>query len=167
MKGLRIDEILLDCVITGTHQGLKMAEVEPLAIGASKFNTVNKEISVIVGLHGDTRNGNMALNLSRRTASHLAGKLMGTETVELDDDAIDALCEIGNMIAGRFKELLMGTEHEFRTISLPAIIFGANYTMYHTKNITSISVMFELNDIPIVHMGDKFFNVSIALLTHS
>ncbi|MBN2340681.1 MAG: chemotaxis protein CheX [Deltaproteobacteria bacterium] len=166
MKGLIIDDTLLECVITGTHEGLEMAEVSPLAVGASKFNTVNKEISVIVGLHGETRNGNMAINLSKRTAVHLAGKLMGEEIHELDEDAIDALCEIGNMVAGRFKELLINTPHEFRTISLPAIIFGANYTMYHTKNITSISVMFELNDISIVHMGDKFFNVSIALLSH-
>ncbi|MBN2530078.1 MAG: chemotaxis protein CheX [Deltaproteobacteria bacterium] len=167
MKGLNIDDVLLDCIITGTNEGLEMAEVELQAIGASKFNTINKEISVIVGLHGETRNGNMALNLSERTAKHLAGKLMGEEIFALDDDAIDALCEIGNMIAGRFKELLMGTAHEFRTISLPAVIFGANYTMYHTKNITSISVMFELTDVHIGHMGDKFFNVSIALLTHS
>ena len=166
MNGLTIDETLLSCVIQGTAEGLQMAEVEPEAIGASKFNTVDKEISVIVGLHGESRNGNMALNVSRRTAIFLAGKLMGEEIDELDDDAIDALCEIGNMIAGRFKELLVSTPYEFRTISLPAVIFGANYTMYHTKNIISISVMFEINDIPIIHMGDKFFNVSIALLSH-
>lgn len=167
MKGLTIDDVLLNCVIQGTNEGLEMAEVTPDAIGASKFNTVNNEISVIVGLHGQNRNGNMALNISERTAMHLAGKLMGESIHTLDDDAIDALCEIGNMIAGRFKELLMGTDHEFQTISLPAIIFGANYTMYHTKNITSISVMFELTEMPIGLMGDKFFNVSIALLAHS
>ena len=167
MNGLTIDEVLLDCVIKGTNEGLEMAEVAPEAIGASKFNTVNKEISVIVGLHGEKRNGNMALNLSETTAIHLAGKLIGEQISRLDDDAIDALCEIGNMIAGRFKDLLMGTNHEFHTISLPAVIFGANYTMYYTKNITSISVMFELQEIPIELMGDKFFNVSIALLAHS
>ncbi|MBN2715536.1 MAG: chemotaxis protein CheX [Deltaproteobacteria bacterium] len=167
MNKLQIDDVLLDCVIRGTLEGLEMAEVAPQAIGASKFNTVNKEISVIVGLHGEKRNGNMAMNLSERTAIFLAGRLMGEEISTLDDDAIDALCEIGNMIAGRLKELLIDTPHEFRTISLPAVIFGANYTMYHTKNITSISVMFELQDIPIGHMGDKFFNVSIALLTQS
>ena len=167
MNKLLIDDVLLDCIIQGTFEGLEMAEVSPQAIGASKFNSINKEISVIVGLHGENRNGNMALNLSERTAMFLAEKLMGEKVNELDDDAIDALCEIGNMIAGRLKELFIGTEHEFRTISLPAVIFGANYTMYHTKNITSISVLFELQDIPIGHMGDKFFNVSIALLTHS
>lgn len=167
MIGMNIDETLLNCVIKGTNEGLEMADVAPQAIGASKFSTVNKEISVIVGLHGDSSNGNMAINLSKRTAVHLAGKLMGEDITELDEDAVDAICEIGNMIAGRFKEILINSPHEFKTISLPAIIFGANYTMYHTKNITSISVMFELGDISIVHMDDKFFNISIALLKHS
>lgn len=167
MKGLQIDEALLQCVIQGTNEGLEMAETSPQAIGVSKFNSTNREISVIVGLHGEKRNGNMTINLSKRTATHLAGKLMGEEIHDLDEDAVDAICEIGNMIAGRFKDLLTSTKHEFKTISLPAIIFGANYTMYHTKNITSISVMFELSDISIVHMGDKFFNISIALLSQS
>ena len=121
MNKLQIDDVLLDCVIKGTHEGLEMAEVSPDAVGASKFNTVSKEISVLVGLHGESRNGNMALNLSERTAIHLAGKLMGEKIDVLDDDAIDALCEIGNMIAGRLKELLKSV---YSTKYFPAVSVG-------------------------------------------
>lgn len=167
VTGLKIDPVLLNCVIQGTNEGLEMAELKPVPVGASRFSGTSKELSVIVGLHGENSNGNMSINISKRTAKFLAGKLMGEEIDELDEDAVDALCEIGNMVAGRFKELLIGTPHEFKTISLPAIIFGANYALYHVKNIVSVSVMFEVEEISIVHMDDKFFSTSIALLGQS
>ncbi len=166
MPKLLIDQVLLDCVITGTLEGLEMAEIQPDAIGASKFNTASRDITVIVGLHGRS-NGNMILNMSQHTANFIAGKLMGDEIKELDEDSIDAICEVGNIVAGRFKELLMGTEFEFSTISLPALVFGANYNFYHLKNITTVSVTFEIGEVSIVHHADKFFTTTISLLGQS
>ncbi|MCP4601830.1 MAG: chemotaxis protein CheX [Proteobacteria bacterium] len=166
MPGLLIDQKLLDCVINSTIEGLEMTEIQPDAIGASKFNTSSREITVIVGLHGQS-NGNMVLNMSQHTANFIAGKLLGDELKELDEDSIDAICEIGNMVAGRFKDHLIGTEFEFSTISLPALVFGANYNFYHLKNITTVSVTFEISEVSIVHHADKFFTTTISLLGQS
>lgn len=166
MKGLKINETLVNCVIQGTVEGLQMAEIEPDAVGVSRFENTSRGLSVIVGLHGEA-NGNMTINLSEKTAVFLANRLLGEEIDELNEDIIDAICEIGNMLAGRLKELLSNSEFEFNAISLPALIFGGAYNLYHLKNITTVSVTFEINEVSIVNVQDKFFSTSISLLKQS
>jgi CheY-specific phosphatase CheX len=164
---LNINKTLLECVIRGTQAGLSMTGIVPDAVGASKFNSATKDISVIVGLHGNC-NGNMTLNFSEHTACFIATKLMGEEElIGLNEDIIDAICEIGNMVAGRFKEELMGTEFQFAAISLPALILGAKYDLYHFKNIITASVTFEIKEISVVHVQDRFFSTTISLLGQS
>lgn len=163
MQKLKINPTLMNCVIEGTVGGLSMTGIVPDAVGVSRFTTASKELSVIVGLHG-SRNGNMMMNLSERTAMFLAGKLLSTEISEMSEETIDAVCEIGNMVAGQFHNLLHGTPWHFDNISLPAFIFGANYSLYHLKNIITVAVTFEIHEVSVVHMKDKFFTSSIALL---
>ena len=163
---LNINRTLMDCVIRSTISGMSMTGIEPDPIGASRYNTASRDLSVIVGLHGQC-NGNMTLNLSETTANYLAGRLIGEEISVMSEDTIDAVCEIGNMVAGRFKEELMGTEFQFDTISLPALIFGANYDLYHLKNITTAAVTFELREMSVLRVGDRFFTTSISLLGQS
>ena len=128
----------MNTVIEGTVAGLSMSGIKPDAVGVSRFSAASRELSVIVGLHGK-RNGNMTLNLSERTAIFLAGKLLGTNQAEMSEETIDAICEIGNMVAGKFHTLLHPTPWRFDGISLPALIFGANYNLYHLKNIITVS----------------------------
>lgn len=163
IEKLKINQTLMACVIDGTLEGLSMTGLEPDAVGVSRFQTSSKALSVIVGLHGQ-RNGNMTMNFSERTATFLASKLLEEDFEKFNEDAIDAVCEIGNMVAGRFKEILIGTDWQFDAISLPALVFGANYNLYHLKNITTVAVTFEINEVSVVHMNDKFFTTSIALL---
>ncbi len=160
---LKINSALMECVIDGTLEGLSMTGLKPDAVGASRFQTSSKALSVIVGLHGQ-RNGNMTMNFSERTATFMASKLLGEEIRDFNEDAIDAVCEIGNMVAGRFKEILVGSDWQFDAISLPALVFGANYNLYHLKNITTVAITFEIHEVSVVHMNDKFFTTSIALL---
>jgi CheY-specific phosphatase CheX len=166
MELLNINQTLLDCVIRSTQAGLSMTDILPDAVGASRFSTGAKDISVIVGLHGRC-NGNMTLNLSENTACFLAGRLAGEEFKEMNEDTVDAICEIGNMVAGRFKDELIGTEFQFEAISLPALILGAKYELYHFKNITTASVTFEIDEISVVRIQDRFFSTTISLLGQS
>ena len=161
---LNINPILMSCVIEGTVGGLSMTGIVPRAVGVSRFFTSGKELSVIVGLHG-VRNGNMTLNLSERTACFLAGQMLGMSIAEMNEETIDAICEIGNMVAGQFHNRLHGTPFHFDGISLPAFIFGANYNLYHMKNLITVSVTFEIEEVSVVHMKDKFFTSTISLLS--
>lgn len=163
---LNINQTLMDCVIRGTQSGLSMTGLTPDAVGASRFSTGAKDVSVIVGLHGRC-NGNMTLNLSENTACFLASKLAGETYTEMNEDTVDAICEIGNMVAGRFKDELMGTEFQFEAISLPALILGAKYDLYHLKNITTASITFEISEISMVRIHDRFFSTTISLLGQS
>jgi len=161
---LEINPILMSCVIEGTVGGLSMTGITPRAVGVSRFSSSGKELSVIVGLHGQ-RNGNMTLNLSERTAAFLAGQMLGSEPGEMDEETIDAVCELGNMVAGQFHNRLHGTPFHFDGISLPAFIYGANYNLYHMKNLITVSVTFEIEEVSVVHMKDKFFTSTISLLS--
>ena len=163
---LKINPTLLNCVVEGTIGGLAMTGIQPDAVGVSRFTSASRELSVLVGLHG-RRNGNMTLNLSERTTMFLAGQLLGQKYTEMNEEVIDAICEIGNMIAGKFHTLLNGTSWHFDSISLPALIFGANYNLYHLKNIITVAVTFEIQEVPVVHMKDKFFTSSIAVIGSS
>jgi CheY-specific phosphatase CheX len=164
MSGLKIDQTLLECVIQGTIEGISMTGITPEPVGASRLMAASRDLSVLVSLQGN-RNGQMTINLSTWTACFLAGKLMGEEgQPELSEDTFDAICELGNMVAGRFKDILHGTEYEFSTISLPALIAGANYNLYHTRNITTAAVEFEIGEISVVKMKDRFFTCSISLM---
>ena len=164
IEGLKIDQELAGSVIRATTEGLAMTGIEPDAVGASRFSIVPRDISVLVGLHGN-RNGNLTLNMSKNTATFIAGRLLMDESMtELDEDAIDGVCEIGNMVAGRMKEILLESNFAFETISLPAIIFGSNYHLYNLKNIVTVSVAFEIPEVSVVNMKDKFFSTTLALM---
>ena len=143
-----------------------MTGLTPEPVGASRFISAPRAYSVLVSLYGD-QNGNMNLNFREQAVLFLSSKLLGDEPMEdasIDEDTFDAISEIGNMVAGRFKELLMGTSFEFEAISLPAMIVGANYSLYHSRGIISASVEFEIEEMGMKHMRDKFFTSSISLM---
>jgi len=160
---LNIDATLLDACVLSTKEGLQMTGVEPAPVGASRFLTGDKEFSVLVSLWGAYA-GSMYLNLSRHAAMYLASQFLGEEFTEVNDDLMDCVCELGNMVAGRFKENLRETRFGTETISLPALIVGANYNLYHSRGIVTASVTFEIEEMPMYRMRDKFFSTSISLM---
>ncbi len=160
---LSVDQTLMRCVIEGTQIGLSMTGVCPPPIGASRFYSTPREISVLVGLVGED-NGTMTINISERGLLYLSGKLLMEEQTELTEDNFDAICEIGNMIAGSTKEALSGTEYNVENISVPSLVLGASYNVFYTRGITSCSVEFELEDIPVTFQEDRFFTACISLM---
>ncbi len=160
---LIVDQTLLSSVIEGTQTGLQMAGISPPPIGASCFYQTPQEISVLVGLVGED-NGTLTVNLSERAMLHLAGKFLMEEQEEISEDAFDAICEMGNMIAGSTKEALADSEYQITSISVPSLVLGASYDVFYTRGITSVSVQFELEELPVTLRHDRFFSVSISLM---
>ena len=111
MSSLQLHPILLEAVIRGTAEGLSMTGLQPPPVGASRFYTASRPISVMVGMVGKT-NGTCAISMSERALLHVAGSLLGEQRNQVDHEVIDAIGEIGNMVAGRVKELLTGTTFE-------------------------------------------------------
>lgn len=160
---LEIDEALLDACILSTIEGLEMSEVAPIPVGASRFITGSEEISVLVSLFGEY-NGSVYLNMSRYGAIFLASRMLGEDVQELNDDLLDCISEIGNIVAGRFKENLLKSKFHISGISLPALVFGANYNLYHARGLLTAAVTFELPEIPMHRMKDRFISTSVALM---
>lgn len=166
MSRLMIDEELLDAVIEGTVAGLSMSGVDPEPIGASRNLSAGRPYSVLVSLGGD-RNGTVTLNFADATVRFLVAQMFGEELIEeLDDEAFDAVCEIGNIVAGRIKSLLQGTQWAFQTISLPALVVGANYNLHHYRGLTTVAVEFCINEIP-AHRKERYFTAAVTLMDAS
>ena len=163
MSSLQLDPILLEAVIRGTAEGLTMTGLTPPPVGASRFHTVSRPISVMVGMVGKT-NGTCAISLSEKAMLHIASQLMGEERREIDVETVDAIGEVANMIAGRVKELLVGTPFEMENISVPSVIMGASYSVHFARGMHVVSVDFELADLPLTDAKDRFFSVTLSLL---
>lgn len=161
---LSLDSRLLGAVVEGTQCGLQMTGAHPVPIGASRLLSTPRQISVLVGLVGRS-NGTFTLNLSEGALLFLAGRLLAEEQTEVNEDNFDAACEIGNMIAGSIKDSLEGTEFETEHLSVPALVLGASYKVFYARGITSVSVEFELEDLPVTRQEDRFFTASLSLMT--
>lgn len=158
-----VDPVLLDAVIVGTRCGLEMAAVVPEPIGASRRSHSRHAVTVLVGLVGH-HSGNLALNLSELVMKHLASRLIGETISELNEPAIDAILEVGNMVAGAVKGRLSGSGYALSHISLPSLVVGQSYNMVCSRGIQSVSVEFELPELPFDAFDERFFSTTVSLL---
>ncbi len=163
---LAVDACLLNAAITSTREGLGMCGVEPKAVGASCFTAPRNPMSIIVGLVGKT-SGSVTLNITEKGMLHLVSKLLCEECERVDEDSIDGILEIGNMIAGRLKVALDGSQYQVSNISLPSFIFGPGYQVFYSRGIDTVGVEFELEDMPFSLGNDRFFSVNVSLLPAS
>jgi CheY-specific phosphatase CheX len=163
MTALKVDQTLLEAVIKGTTVGLQMTGIVPPPVGASCFFDSRRTVSIMVGVVGKN-NGSCTLNMSERAMLWLAGKLLFEDQTEVNEESIDAIMEVGNMVAGAIKEELVGTAHEAENISVPSMIWGAAYNVVYTRGMNTVTVEFELEEMPLSMLGDRFFTVTLALM---
>jgi CheY-specific phosphatase CheX len=163
---LQVDPTLLEVIILGTQKGLEMTEIKPVPVGASRLCTSRHAMSVIVGLVGKS-SGSVMMNLSEAGMLQLTGGMFGEPQTAVTDDNIDAVMEIGNIVAGAVKELLSSTDFAVREISLPSLVMGQSYSMVYARGITTVSVEFELPGFPASKQFDRYFSTTISLMRRS
>ena len=160
---LELDEELLNAVLNGTERGLEMTGLRPPAVGASRFTSAQRPIAVLVGLVG-RNSGSVTLNMSERAMLFIAGKLLGEEQLDPNENNLDAIMEIGNQVAGSIKENLKDTSFDVQVISVPSLILGASYSVHYARGLSTLSVDFELSEIPITFYQDRVFTVTVSLM---
>lgn len=163
MKVLQIDDTLLNVIVKSTRDGLAMAGLKPVPVGASKRFSCTREVTAIIGCAGQAT-GSILINASEEGACFLASKMLGEELKELDSAVLDGVCEICNIIAGQSKAILSTTEYKFDRISTPSVVVGSNYFISHYRGAISISVDFELPDIRILPRQDMTFSIALFLM---
>jgi len=163
LSSLEVDPLLLRALIQGVRTGLQMTSTPVAPVGASRLTNARHTVTVMVGLVG-AHTGNLALNLSEEATLHLAGGLLAAPQHELNEDVVDAIMEVGNMVAGAIKGPLANTFYAISNISLPSLILGKSYAMVYTRGIKSVSVEFELCDMPFASMNARYFSANVSLL---
>ncbi len=162
-KGINADTDLFSAIIEATGVGLQMAGVEPKPVGCSVMPTARHEVTVLVGLAG-RHSGNLALNLSSEALLFITGNFLGEPQQEISDENVDAIMEIGNMIAGSVKTNLMETTRRVDAISLPSLILGQSHHMMFSRGIMCVSIQFEIKEMPLRTMDARYITTTISLL---
>jgi CheY-specific phosphatase CheX len=160
---LEIDEQILTSILQGTHTGLQMTGLAPQAVGASKLPAAEGTVLVMVGLVGRD-SGSVTLAVRDRAAMLMAGRLVGEEHTTLNEDVLDAMMEIGNMIAGSTKNHLQQRGFDISAISVPSLIVGGGHNVYYTRGLRTVCALFELDEIPITHNRDRIFATTVSLM---
>ena len=160
---LQIDDQLVAVLVKCTRDGLMMAGLKPVPIGISKHSHSRGNVSSIVGFVGPM-SGSMIINTSDECACFMAGRMLGETLTKLDNQALDGLCEIANIIAGGAKASLSTTDYRFDRISVPSVIVGNSYSISHYRGMTSVTVEFELPEMPIKPGTRGAFSVNISLM---
>lgn len=160
---IEINTTLLDSLISGTQVGFQMTGIQPTAVGASKFPSSRHGLSVLVGLIGEWT-GTLTLNVSKDIAFLITEGLLGERPEEFNEDILDAIGEVGNMIAGAFRDALEPSEISIDAISCPAIVMGPNFEFYYASGFVTASIDFEVDKISVTKMESRFFSVAVSVM---
>ena len=101
----------------------------PLSIGPPELNRdagPRHDVCGIIDVTGEV-NGRVVVSMPEAVATRLASALLGDTVEHLDDNAIDAVGEIANMIAGNAKTDFPGGAG---TISVPRVVLGREGAPY-------------------------------------
>jgi len=168
MSALKLNDALIDAIIRSTLDGLSMANVVPDAVGAGRYVTAKHEVSSIIGFVGAIV-GSVSINMTVNAAKYLADRIVGGGTKEdLTPEALDAICEILNIIAGKLKAILSNSELKIEKISVPSVVVGNNFSLTYYRGMQSIRVEFEIPEAAKTqHTLDYVFSVCMSMMRSS
>ena len=112
-----------------------MLKVQPKrqAVKISDSDRTGERLTSMVGITG-ARHGCVALCLPPETALQLAGRMLGSELGDVNDEVIDAISELVNIIAGQAKAKF-NTDPPLE-LGLPTVVQGAGYRVkYPSKSV--------------------------------
>lgn len=97
------------------------------------------DVSGIIGLSGGAR-GLVALSFPKVSALKIVSAFVGDNVQNLDKDALDAIGELANIVAGSAKQDL--TEYKVN-ISLPTVVMGEQHALNGPSDTPELIVPFE------------------------
>jgi chemotaxis protein CheX len=122
-----------------TFTTMVKSEAKPGKMRLQSGNATHHDVSGIIGLSGGAK-GSVALSFPQLTALNVISAFIGEKMTALDKDALDAIGELANIVAGSAKQDL--SKYKIM-ISLPTVITGSNHTLSGPSNIPELIVPFE------------------------
>lgn len=101
---------------------------EQLSVPEGSNTPVLSEVAGMVGLAGELC-GVLTIRCSKKSAGKIACQMLGVAEDEAAAQAIDAVGEICNMVAGNFKAKIHGLEDKCM-LSVPTVISGDSYELH-------------------------------------
>lgn len=101
---------------------------EQLSVPEGSNTPVLSEVAGMVGLAGELC-GVLTIRCSKKSAAKIACQMLGVAEDEAAAQAIDAVGEICNMVAGNFKAKIDGLEDKCM-LSVPTVISGDSYELH-------------------------------------
>lgn len=105
------------------------------------------EFTVTVGLSG-AMVGLIGFHCSAESACKLASKMLQVDTHEFNEQALDAIGEICNMVAGNLKAKLPGVGDKCY-ISTPTLISGSDYHLHTLPKSEHFAICLDFEGAPI------------------
>ena len=118
------------------------SELEPLNIDSEP---ILLECTAMVGLAGRLC-GVFTFRCHPGSAVLVASKMLGIEVPDSDEQALDAIGEVCNMIAGNFKNKISGCEP--CVLSAPTVVVGGDYRV-HSLVAHSLQKVFQFEGAPV------------------
>lgn len=96
-------------------------------------------LTSLVGFSGQAT-GAVALRFPVPTALAVAGRMLGTELTEVNDETIDAISELANMVAGAAKAKF--DINPPPSLSLPTVVHGSDYRTAYPSDARWLEIPF-------------------------
>lgn len=118
-----------------------------LSMASSKWTT--QEITVILNVIGQVR-GTFLIGVSKKTGQQIAERMIGEEVQEINELAMSAIAELGNIIAGRALAGLENIGYQ-ADITPPMFLYGERVYI-STLNRRRIQIPLE-TDIGVIELS--------------
>lgn len=134
-----------------TLLGAATREVFEMMVGGELQPNANDgagmEVTAVVGL-AKQLSGLVTVQCSTACAGQIASAMLGMEISGLDRNALDAMGEICNMVAGSFKSKIPGME-DGCVLSVPTLIRGTDYKVRTVGRGVSLVNALSFNGAPL------------------
>lgn len=142
-SGALMNVAFINPFIESTLRSLEMmagvtAEKTGLAVKEDLITTY--DISAIIGLTGDT-SGSVILSFPADLACRIAGNMLMEEVPEMNQAVEDAIGEIGNIVVGDARRLLIQDGFSLN-ISVPTVVVGKGHKISRSGDIPCIAIPF-------------------------
>ncbi|SFM06543.1 chemotaxis protein CheX [Pelosinus propionicus] len=128
--------------VFSTMVGVELCPIEK-APESKRYKSEITGVMMILSTH----NALLSIALSKENAALIVSFMTGIDSAEIEDEELyDGVAELVNMIAGRAKALLAGTDYHYQ-ITPPLTVVGENHFILYKKNVSQLTMEFEAGDI--------------------
>ncbi|MGH9495297.1 MAG: chemotaxis protein CheX [Candidatus Sulfotelmatobacter sp.] len=134
--------------------GLSAQEVFSLMLGCELRNAPiplpheGLDVTAMVGLAGSMC-GLVMLRCTSKSTAVMASRMVGLDAPPSSPEALDAIGEVCNMIAGNFKNKISGMGDHCK-LSVPTVITGADYCLRSPGEESKIELSMMIEGLPLV-----------------